>query len=115
MFTLYFTYIYIQKDSSPIVNSESNSKKKVVCALVKSVVQYYFLRRIDLTKMANIIVQNHGEHQNKDFGTRPVYKFQFKVMVWVEWNHFSSSYLHRHFALKKHHLMRLFTSKIYYQ
>ena len=56
---------------------------------VKSVVQYYFLTRNGLTKMDNIIdkttasIQNHGKQQNKDFDTKYVHKFPFKVMVWV--------------------------------
>ena len=67
------------------------------------------MKRNGLTKMANadknrqnvFVFAESPEAVNKDFGTRPVHKSPFKVMVF--------------FARKKLHLIRIFTSKIYYQ
>ena len=54
---------------------------------MKSVVQYYFLTRNGLTKMANINDKTAASMQKQLikilYGTRPVHKFPFKVMVWA--------------------------------
>ena len=85
---------------------------------VKSAVQYsfsdekWFDQNGQYNRQNDCVSAESREAANKDSGARHVHKFPFKVMVWTEitFQRVTDIVI---LPPEKHHLMRLFTPKMY--